>query len=397
MGANPPHTVNNISVIEKELAIQIINNMGCNSEIAVNLFGHMALVDMLMKCATRGETPSVKEWAIRSITNMAFAEENQHRMFQSPHLVSTLIQCARNGESFGIREWSVAALDNLSIPEDTRIHVFQMPFLVEALLECAGMPKEKATRGLREKALKAINNFTGTPEIAVDLFARSGFVDLILDCESLQPTGEEDDDLSSSSTLVIREARIGIFLGLSCAEENHLGMFAHGRLLNALIERIYAGSILEQEFAIGTIMNLAVSSPNRVGLFHVEGLLELMMHTIESGLNARIKENSVGLLDNLALENEIVVMLKRKKRLLFALLDCVLDDGSSSLLKQWSLLLFKKLGFSQIEQSARVYKLILILCSVLERPNVAPQSKFRLLPKEIVREIAQRLIPPLRE
>ena len=406
--------------VEKELAIQIVNNLGCDTQIAVNLCQISMLVDELMVCAQSGETPLVREWAVRSINNMAFAEENQRSLFARPGLITMLISSAMEGETDGIREWCIAALDNLCVPDLHKVAACLLPDFVDSLVSAATCEGAQESRwALRKTGMKALNNLGALSQAAPILFVELQRNDQLERLLRAHRFSVRDDGTFPVTDQVMgfREAFQGLMLGLSCPPSNHQDMFNKAGLVDILVSRILVGSAIEQEHCLGTLMNLAVTGVLRQPLYKREHLVETVVRAIEAPRSVRVREHGVGLLGNLALDMMNARMLVKQSRVLFVLVEGVLqftgprvspelelddeeelvlhEDPShgSRVLCDWSRQLLWTLGYRHADFPAVVQQ-ILVLASAYDIPRLSRASLFRrMIPKEMVREIAVRLLP----
>jgi len=331
------------SIPVKVTCLEIFRNLSRSKDNRLPLFTNERLMDILMK-VVKNEQPEVEanpelvELALGIFTNLAVEEENKLQMCLMPELLDRLLYCATSGSTLLIREKALKTVDNLALSQSAKTFIFVKPLAMNALIDCASHP---TSLEIVSVALSTLNNLAHGEVIKLFMFDNQALMDVILSkCE-----------LDEQS-----EAR---------------------------------------EKALGILMTMACSGLLRERMFKTANLMETLVATILSGernLPSGVTENAVGTLHNIALNKKAALSICKNRHLIYALQDLWLSGGSDTV-KQWSLDMLHRLGFS----SSHVHYLrtMWVLSSVREVPRIGNSSAFRLLNRDLLRELSKMLCPAL--
>jgi hypothetical protein len=349
-----------ISTEMKLCAIDILRNLSRYDLNRLCLFRIPLFVDVMQRCVLRGETPVIKELALVTLNNLALDEFIASRVLDVPGYLKMLADEAEFGEAAGVRKWCLGNLRNIAVSPMNALRMCDRPFFIdETILRCVRSPNNPVD--VKETALWALVNLSCAGNNRVRLFSKPYVTETLVECAKQAET---------------RKFALRCLLSFAYAEQNRRAMFFQPMLVDTVVD------------SVENVSQLIVSKPDT------------------DKVMAEWKEDSFRILYELSTERDLArAMYTQQRRLVYAMLDIVNnsvrmskvgDTASPDIMPQikltsWTLTLLKSLGCTA--QHVKFFNIMVTLCSVRSIPRLGRQSTFKYLSTELLREIAQTLVP----
>jgi hypothetical protein len=347
-----------ISTEMKLCAIDILRNLSRYDLNRLCLFRIPLFVDVMQRCVLRGETPVIKELALVTLNNLALDEFIASRVLDVPGYLKMLVDEAEFGEAAGVRKWCLGNLRNIAVSPMNALRMCDRPFFIdETILRCVRSPNNPVD--VKETALWALVNLSCAGNNRVRLFSKAYVMETLVECAKQAET---------------RKFALRCLLSFAYAEQNRRPMFFQPMLVDTVVD------------SVENVSQLIVGKPDT------------------DKVMAEWKEDSFRILYELSAERDLArAMYTKQRRLVYAMLDIVnsvrlskVGDGASPDIMQikltsWTLTLLKSLGCTG--QHVKFFNIMVTLCSVRSIPRLGRQSTFKYLSSELLREIAQTLVP----
>jgi len=398
----------------KEAAVQLLLGWSGFPQVRIAFLQNVGLIDSLLEFGK--STVYSKEWILKVFVTLV--NSLLHKTLEESQLVPWLVECAAAGETNRLRFLALACLHNISLLEFTQV-LADNPAVKQVLIataSSANAPEENRAVALSTLACLAANR----SDIQVALFHQEQLVGALVRNLS---AGEKSPLLSPTLTLLLRlsyaEANeipmfdkpmlidgllnilrtnrdpqsrylaIETLNNLCCALPNNMSLFQKPGVVQTLLDCANRGEMdALKESAVVALQNLSYCMSSRAPLFRIPGMMESLLSWIQTSKNEELLTAALGTIYALAIESDNQQQLRRNHPLLSSMV-LLCGEGTTEQIRHRAAGALAKLGIDA--DKVTCVRAITLLCSVMDLPRLSHTKATPLLPRDLVRRLAETL------